>query len=189
MTRRRNFEGEFGLMLDVSICSDHLDTTGICALGGEVQHFYRFIPVGQWDTARVEIDSAKCNALFRIHRDLGVKLTTYQSEGISFYAGIDLNSYFLLCCTLGLTQWRALQQIESFHEEDLRHTDPSDCLFSEQFCQQDYALLMERPRICQGCKEFYRCLGLEEEIHALRLVLQYVRLTKKDMVEYDTPMI
>lgn len=178
-------------MIDVSITSGVTDTGAVCALGNELQRWYRFTPVAQIGNVPVELDETPCNQLFRVHRTRGVKVSTFQSQGLALYGGVDLKTYFLLCATLGLTQYRALQTHDSLYEEDFRHNDPHYCLFVEQLRMQDYALCLEAPRVCRGCKSFYRALGLEQEIHALRQVIQHVRLSKKDamLVEYETPML
>lgn len=178
-------------MIDVSVVSSVTDTGSLCALGNQLQGRYHFMPLSQIGNPHVILDDTPSNQLFRVHRDRGVKISTFQSEGLALYAGVPLKTYFLLCATLGLTQWRALQLHDSLYEEDFRHNDPHYCLFVEQLRMQDYALCLEAPRVCKGCKEFYRALGLEEEIHALRLVIQHVRQTKTDamLVEYETPML
>jgi len=128
---------------------------------------------------RVAISEDTDAKLFRVDREQGVSVSTYQSDGICVYAGIDRNEYFRLCTLLGKIQWTALRLNPLLVEEDFRHESPSRCLFALQPFKQDYALSVEDPQVCQGCVDFYRCLGVETEILALCALLTELRATRQ----------
>lgn len=109
--------------------------------------------------------------LFRIDSERGVLVSAYQSEGICRYAGMDRNEYFRLCALLGKIQWTALQLNPLLVEEDFSHVAPSPCLFAPRPFKQDFALALDDPQVCQGCIDFYRCLGAETEILVLQALL------------------
>jgi len=93
-------------------------------------------------------------------------VSTDQAKGIALFAGIAIENYVRVCAVLGLTQWRALELNPMLVVEDFVHTEPGDCLFVRRAYKPDYAIALERPVICPGCIEFYRCLGAEREIGA-----------------------
>jgi hypothetical protein len=105
----------------------------------------------------------------------GVAVSTWQSEGITRYAGIDRTNYFLLCGALGLLQYRALALNPLLQPDDFLHDSDNGCLFSTRPLKQEYALLLERPHICPGCVQFFDCLGCEPEVGALLDVLEFIR--------------
>ena len=114
----------------------------------------------------------RITGLFRVDRDHGVFISTWQSRGIALYAGFSLDTYFLICALLGAAQWRVLESNPLLVSEDLIHSGDSRCLFTAQSCKQDYALLLEKPYVCRGCFEFFRCLGADSEMLALKRVLE-----------------
>ncbi|GMV91034.1 MAG: hypothetical protein AMXMBFR82_08120 [Candidatus Hydrogenedentota bacterium] len=113
--------------------------------------------------------------LFQIDSERGVLVSTYQSDGICRYAGMDRNDYFRLCALLGKIQWTVLQLNPLLVEEDFSHVSPSPCVYAPRPFKQDFALTLENPQLCQGCIDFYRCLGAETEILALRMLLDEFR--------------
>ncbi|MCL4694412.1 MAG: hypothetical protein KJ060_18120 [Candidatus Hydrogenedentes bacterium] len=115
--------------------------------------------------------------LFRIDSDRGVLVSTYESDGICRYAGMGRNDYFRLCALLGKIQWTVLQLNPLLVEEDFSHVSPSPCLYAPRPFKQDFALALENPQICPGCLDFYRCLGAETEILALRMLLDELHST------------
>ena len=117
--------------------------------------------------------------LFRADRERGVLVSTYQSEGICFYAGIERSTYFRLCALLGRIQWTALELNPLLVEEDLSHQTPSRCLFAPQPFKQDYALVLEDAQVCHGCMEFYQCLAAERELLALRTLLMAIHASRR----------
>lgn len=115
--------------------------------------------------------------LFEVNPHSGVTISTDQAAGISFFAGIPTIQYFRLCALLGLTQWRALNRNAMLVAEDLAHVEPEGCLFVQQPCKSDYALVLERPAICIGCFDFYHCLGADTEVVALAEMIRELQGT------------
>lgn len=105
----------------------------------------------------------------------GVSVSTWQSEGIARYTGMERAAYFLLCGALGLLQYRALALNPLLQPDDFLYESERDCLFSLRPVKQEYALLLERPRICAGCVQFFDCLGCEPEVGALLDILEHIR--------------
>jgi len=60
-------------------------------------------------------------------------------------------------------------------QDDLRHAQPSRCLFAEQPAKNEYAFVLEDLHICRGCLQFYRCLGAENDIEALLVLMARLR--------------
>jgi hypothetical protein len=94
---------------------------------------------------------------------------------LCLYAGIGVDTYYLLGAALGLAQWRALAFNPLLIEEDLRHEMPSRCVLAAQHEKCDYALVLEDAFVCSGCIEFYRCLGAEREIRVVKGLLRAIR--------------
>jgi len=109
--------------------------------------------------------------LYLASRARGVQISTWQSAGISGYAGLEPLSYLVICGLLGLAEWRCLIGNPLLIEEDFNHSQPSDCLFSSRPSKPEYAQLFEQPHICGSCFDFYCCLGAENEILALNAFL------------------
>ena len=97
----------------------------------------------------------------------GVTLSMWQSEGICEYAGISQSAYLTLCGLLGISQWSALNSNPLLRPEDLLHPPEANCLFATQRGIEYFALLLEDPRVCPGCVDFYHCLGADSEVVVL----------------------
>jgi hypothetical protein len=98
-------------------------------------------------------------------------VSTWDIDGVCAYAGIDENTYVLLCSLVGIGHWRVLQENPLLRIEDLRHPRGVHCIYTETRQVQDFALLLDEPAICRGCTGFYHCLGAESELLALRQVI------------------
>ena len=125
------------------------------------------------------VDTAM-RGLFETNPFSGVTISTDQAAGISMFAGIAPVRYLRLCAMLGLTQWRTLDRNELLFADDFAHTEPRDCLFVPQPSKAEYALALERPNVCFGCFEFYRCLGADAEVIALAEILASLRNATAD---------
>jgi len=108
---------------------------------------------------------------FRVRPDQGVIVSTWDSEAICAYTGIQWDRYVLIASLLALSQWRVLRGNPLLRLEDLRHPAGVRCIFAEQPSVQDFALLLDPPVICPGCVDFYHCLGADTELIALREVV------------------
>ncbi|MBX7258905.1 MAG: hypothetical protein K1Y02_21255 [Candidatus Hydrogenedentes bacterium] len=99
-----------------------------------------------------------------------------QAEGLCSYANLEPDVFLLLGAILGIIQWRALILNPLLaSQDDLRHAQPSRCLFAEQPTKNEYALVLEDLHICRGCLQFYRCLGGEGDIEALLVLMARLR--------------
>lgn len=136
----------------------------------ELQSLFLFSRTPRPDAAPLRIVDDPLGPPFEAHRERGVTVSTWQSEGICLYASIDRDTYFTLCALLGLIQWRTLLLNPLLTPDDLTHADPPRCLFARQQCREDYALLFESLIICPGCQQFYAWLGVQPEILMLEEV-------------------
>lgn len=155
-------------MIPVFVTGFGRDTERFIQLGEHVQERFSFTQRPHSGAVRLRIADSRGNSLFWACRERGVTLSAWQSEGICHYTGLGRDAFFLVCSLLGLTQWQALVLNPLLVEEDFGHGTPSTCLFSTRPFKQDYALLFEEPRVCGGCLAFFRCLGAEPEVEALR---------------------
>ena len=172
-------------MIEVSVTTDIIDPQSFYGLAHRVQSRFRFgsgnpSPNSRSTKSRRDgpidlyITDAPSKALFFTRLDRGVAVSLWQSQGISLYTGIDVDSYLLLCSILGLTQWRALSLNPLLREEDFIHEWPSECIFAKPESKAEFALLLENPVLCQGCTDFYHCLGVDLELQALCKMLDHV---------------
>ncbi|MDP7639484.1 MAG: hypothetical protein QGG73_07185 [Candidatus Hydrogenedentes bacterium] len=72
-------------------------------------------------------------------------------------------------------QWRTLQLNPLLEEYDFLQRTDCACLYRAVQQPEDFALLLEEPRLCRACVEFYLCLGVEPEVEALDAVIGGVR--------------
>lgn len=115
------------------------------------------------------------NTLFSLIPDRGVIVSTCESVGICRYACVEVEGYLLLCSLLGLTQWKTMLRNPLLQPDDFVHDEPRDCLYSCLETKGEAALLLEVPSICQGCRDFYHYLGVDDEILALSEVLDTIK--------------
>ena len=159
-------------MIDVHLTGSEEDIRRLAFLGNQYQSRFRFSDISRRDAACVTV-TGMCNTTpFLASNVHGVFIFTHQSEEISRYAGIDRDVYLLICCVLGLIQWRVLQLNPLMVSEDfVVCEEPPLCLYAARSSLRDYALAFERPFVCTSCLEFFRCLGAEPETLALQEVL------------------
>ena len=113
-----------------------------------------------------------------VDADRGVAVSTWGIEGVCTYAGIDEDTYLLVCSLVGMGHWRVLDQNPLLRIEDLRHPAGVHCVFTEARQVNDFALLLDSPAICRGCADFYHCLGADAELLALREVIDDINERK-----------
>lgn len=100
-----------------------------------------------------------------------IDMTSRGMAGICHYLRIEEDLYLLAGALAGLVQWRVLELNPLLQEEDLHLTDcGAPCLLGQPRVE-DVALLLERGELSWSTREFYRCLGVEEELAALQAVL------------------
>lgn len=131
----------------------------------------------------VQIEPAPFNPLFLIASSDTVRVSTWQAEGISRYAGVTRETFLLLGAVLGLAQLEALRCNPALRPEDFVHDMPSDCLYVPSRIRADLALALESPYVCPGCLMFYRCLMAEPETQAILAVLDHIRYAPEDRKE------
>jgi hypothetical protein len=130
---------------------------------------------GEQRSVRLEISHEPCSQWFTVTQDC-VTVCADQCEGLCSYANLEQDVFLLLGAILGIIQWRALVLNPLLaSQDDLRHSQPSRCLFAEQPSKNEYALVLEDLHICRGCLQFYRCLGAEGDIEALLVLMARLR--------------
>lgn len=162
-------------MIAVHVAGTSVDLRRFCRFADQAQSRFRF---GFRETGDVALSfvADESQELFTVTRE-GIAVSSGQSAGISWYAGIEHERFLLICSLLGLTTWRTLSLNPILKLEDLHHPESDVCLFAPRAHRQDYALLFDRfdqLTICPGCIDFFRCLGAEPEIDALLTVLNRV---------------
>ncbi|HPJ99149.1 MAG TPA: hypothetical protein PKW60_06655 [Candidatus Hydrogenedentes bacterium] len=167
--------------LSVCVFGPEPDIRKIPELGARAQNRYDFCLSRDLRSLTMQITSDEEPALFSL-RDTGVAVSAWQSEGIARYAGIDRTAYFLLCGALGLLQYRALALNPLLQPDDFLHGADCGCLFSTCHAKHEYALLLEQPRICGGCVQFFDCLGCEPEVGALLDVIGFIHNSQPSAV-------
>lgn len=100
-----------------------------------------------------------------------VVVTSWQSEGIAKYAGIDPHDYLMFFALLGLIEFRALQVNPDLKPHDLADLRTQYCVFTHRELFEEYALVFDDPYLCSSCAQFYCCIGCEREIFVLKNVL------------------
>ena len=111
--------------------------------------------------------------LFHVHQARGITLSVWQSSAISHYIGLEEGLYFLTAAVLGLTKWQALRRNPLLREEDLIRDSIDSCLFARRLFIEEYALLLEHPRVCRYCRHFFESLCSRQEIEALDTIIAY----------------
>lgn len=173
-------------MIDVSVATNAVNPACFMRVAARVQNRFHFVrgDLPPRPNAPVEartfpiplyITDAPSTSLFFARYEKGVAISTWQSEGICLYAGIEVDAYLVLCGLLGLTQWRALDLNPLLRIDDFIHEADINCLFTRRKLKQDYALLLEDPTLCRGCHDFYRCLGTDPELLAIQHAIDFMR--------------
>ncbi len=123
------------------------------------------------DSPRLHLTARRLPEPFRIYPDRGVVVSTWDSDAICAYTGLQLDQYVLISSLLALSKWRVLRRNPLLRAEDLYHPADVRCVFAEPPSVQDFALLLDPPVVCRGCVDFYHCLGADSELIALREVI------------------
>jgi hypothetical protein len=126
----------------------------------------------------LRITSLPDSRLFRVKRNRGVLVSTWQSQGICLYAGLPESAYFVTAAVLGLVQYRTLTLNPLLVEEDFQHNSCQECMFANREYKEDFALAFDELHVCTPCLEFYRSLGAEPEIGALLDTLRRINRLK-----------
>ena len=127
------------------------------------------------EVAYLEITTEPLGALFVVKPNHRLRISTWRREGITLYAELRPGSYLVLCSLLALTQWRALALNPLLRPEDFIHIPDIQCLFSSHKNTLDPVLAMEKLQFCPGCRTFYHCLGVDEELRALDSAIRHAR--------------
>lgn len=169
-------EGE--AMVEVRLSSSDVDAASLTAVAKGLRRYFPSVALANNEyhstPERIDKNSIRLNitrqfmtAPYKVSTRLGVTLSMWQSEGICRYAGISQNAYLILCALLGISQWSVLNSNPLLRLEDLMHPQASNCLFVRPDGIQNFALFLEKPRVCRGCVDFYHCLGADREVIAL----------------------
>ena len=178
-------------MVEVCLSGRDIELTSLTALASGFRRHYRTVTVtrralstkptrNNENRVRLDITPQCMPAPYKVCPLRGVTLSTWQSEGISRYAGISQNAYMVLCGLLGISQWSVLNTNPLLRPYDFGHPPDSNCLFVQPHGIENFALLLEDPQICRGCVDFYHCLGADAEIVALLDALARLRRAPRD---------
>lgn len=167
-------------MIDVCVTASTLDYIRLADIARHLGRYFHLVSphaASRPDQPRVRlhITERELAAPYLADRERGVVISTWNSEGICQYAGIDEHTYLAVCSLLGITQWRALERSNLLRSEDLAHPPNVDCLFANDGLVQDFALFLESPHVCRGCIHFYHCLGVDSELVALQELVSEIR--------------
>ncbi len=165
-------------MVELRLSSSDVDVASLTAVAKGLGRYFPSVAVANNEyhstpekinknSIRLNITRQIMTAPYTVCTRRGVTLSMWQSEGISRYAGISQNTYLVLCGLLGISQWSVLNSNPLMRPEDLMHPQASRCLFVRPDGIQNFALFLEEPRVCQGCVDFYHCLGADSEVTAL----------------------
>lgn len=174
-------------MIDVCLTASTSDILRLAGIVRGFQRHFKLRPLAEPlssnamgnPPARLHITERRLEAPYGVDRESGVSVSTWDSEGICLYAGIDERNYLLICSLLGMSQWRVLVSNDLLRPDDLRHPANVRCLFSQPDAIQDYALLLDEPRVCGGCVHFYHSLGADSELIALQEVVAEIRESRQ----------
>ena len=161
-------------MVEVEVDGEDIDRGALMDRIAQVQSWFVWSPHARKGAIPIFFTREPHRAFFTIHRVHGVEVSTWQSDGLARYAGIDRNGYLALCALLGLAQWRALTLNTCLREEDFWHPGYADCLYAMPESREEGALLFEHPQVCSGCVAFLRCLGVEPEMAAIEEALHHL---------------
>jgi len=170
--------GHYGanrLMMNVHVSGPSEDTLALIRVARLHEVNYMFTNEVTAGVAPIFITDNVDSTLVCVDRSRGIRVSTYQREGICTYTGLDNGTFLLLCSILGTTQWRTLSLNPLLVAEDFNHGPACRCLFSHQACKEDFALVLENPEVCPSCLAFYRCLGAEREVDTLTSFLKIFR--------------
>lgn len=152
-----------------------MDVAALCHRANQLQAQYQFVPAPAPGSIPLLLSSAMSNVPFEVDLFQGVTVYTWQSKGISAYAGLTEEEYIFCWALLGLIQWRTLLLNPLLRADDLLHGEPSRCLYSQQLFMEDYALVLEAPHVCNSCLRFYGALCPHAEIGVLNAFLAFLR--------------
>ena len=168
-------------MIDVIVRAETGDAVNLALTARHLQTRFNFKNYAFTDIhnsaqpgAALTITNVPLPALFSLDLDQGVTVSTFRSVGISQYLGLEVDTYLLTCSLLGLMQWRVLALNPLLRPEDFLQHESDFCLYSNRSSVQDYIPLLEEPAVCQGCRDFYHCLGADGELHVLDAMLRHI---------------
>lgn len=168
-------------MIDVIVRAETGDAVNLALTARHVQKRFNFKNYVFTDTQKsvqqgtsLTITNVPLPALFSLDLDQGVRVSTFRSVGISQYLGLEVDTYLLTCSLLGLMQWRVLALNPLLRPEDFLQHESDFCLYSNRSSVQEYIPLLEEPAVCQGCHDFYHCLGADGELRVLDAMLKHI---------------
>lgn len=147
---------------------------GLRELAEKLQSRFEFVDALEGGSVSARIKIQENRRMYSVDRYEGVMVNTWQMNGVCQYTGLSPEAYLLVGIMLGLTQWRVLKLNPLIQSYDLGHSWPDTCLFSRPSLPQEVALMLENPTVCPGCRDFYRCLGAEEEILTVQRVMDHL---------------
>ena len=108
------------------------------------------------------------HAPFRALTPEHIVISTTEAKSICDYTGLDFLGYLKLCLALVLVQRKALCLNPQIKSEDLFHPPNEHCLYNRNLGINNFALHIEKMVLCNGCKDFYHCLGCDKELAHLQ---------------------
>jgi hypothetical protein len=164
-------------MIEACLTATQIDFVRLVEIARGLEGHFRFVspparPGGAGRGAvRLHFTADRQPEPIMVDPERGVTVSTWDVDGACRYAGIDEQTYLLICSLIGISHWRVLDVNPLLRPEDLRHPPGVHCLYMDARHVADFALLLDEPRVCAGCADFYHCLGADTELLALREVL------------------
>lgn len=168
--------------IEACLTATEVDYVRLVAIARGLERYFRFVARPRGDTplsadrrpVRLHFTARRLPEPFVVDPDKGVAVSTWDIEGTCRYAGIDEQTYLLICSLVGIAHWRVLKSNPLLQPDDLRHPAGVHCVYADPRQVSDYALLLDSPTVCKGCTDFYRCLGADTELLALREVVDEI---------------
>lgn len=124
------------------------------------------------------ITHAAEDAPFRVYSADQIALSTHLLEGHARYTGIGMCAQTFLFLHLAMMQRKALASNHLLKPEDLLHPERTTCLMRRPGDFGQYAFQLDDLEICPGCRDFYLCVGCENELLGLS---KYRKLLKSGL--------
>ncbi len=165
-------------MIEACLTATDIDFVRLVEIARGLERHIRLVPTQQRPASverkpvRLHFTAGRLPEPIVVDADRGVEVSTWDVEGACRYAGIDEQTYLLICSLVGIAHWRVLDSNPLLRPEDLRHPPGVHCVYTDARQVADFALLLDSPEVCQGCADFYHCLGADTELLALRDVLR-----------------
>ncbi len=132
-----------------------------------LQNRFSITGVPEDNSIALTFTTSRVSPLVNVSRRVGVTISVRESSRISSYLGVSEGIYFIVLSLVGIIDLRTLNLNPLLSEEDLIYKCSKDCLLARPKRAHEYVLCLERPYICRGCLDFYKCLKADSEVKIL----------------------